>query len=194
MLTGELNERITVLTFDGAHWKKKDKIWGKCTEKNTRCIFSQNGVSALKTMIVSTYKENKASEVNLLEIRGKKYLPVSVIPNKNPVYKDVTSAPVLVKTMIMYKNVTETDENRLVTSTKTEEKETDVIFANKYVALNSNAVFNTENRAFIILIPKDINIDAGTIVKIDNTFYYVTLTLEYGDFFNEYQIEVKEDI
>ena len=31
------------------------------------------------------------------------------------------------------------------------------------------------------------------VVKIDDVYYYVTVCLENGEFFNEYQLEIKED-
>ena len=193
MQTGSLNERIKVYKFENMLSKENKKIWGKATEKNARCVFCQNGVSALKTMTFTVYGGNKINETNILELKNRKYLPVSIIPNKNPVYVDIVCAPVNIKTMLIYKNVNETDENRLVISTKREEKEIQVIFASKYVSLTSNSVFNTENRSYVVVIPKNTDIDSGTVVKIDNVFYYVTACLENGEFFNEYQLEIKED-
>ena len=194
MFTGEMNTRIGILKHDVCNWVKIKSVWGKCNEKNSRCVYSQNGVSSLKTMTVTTYKDNEVTETNLLQIANKKYLPVAIIPNKNSIYCDIICAQVSVKEMLTYETKDIIDENRCVTKANTQKKIQEVIFANKYVNMGVNAVYNTENRAFIIIIPKEIRIDAGSIVKIDDVFYYVTICLEYGEYFNEYQIEVKEDV
>lgn len=194
MFTSDMNKRISVLEYENFKWLKSKSVWGKCSEKNSRCIYSQNSVSSLTTMTVSTYKNNRTKETELLQIDDKKYLPVYDGSNANPIYSDIICAPVTVKEMIIYETTDEMDENRLVTKTKTRKNVCDVIFANKYTQISAGTVYDTENRAFIIIVPKSISISSGEIVSIDGLFYYVTLCLEYGKNFNEYQIEVKGDV
>lgn len=194
MLTSDMNKRISILKYEDFNWTKLKSVWGKCSEKNSRCVYSQNSVSSLTTMTVSMYKNNRINETNLLQIDGKKYLPVYDGSNADLIYSDIVCAPVTVKKMSIYEITDEIDENRLITKTKTFKAKCDVIFANKYTQVSAGNVYDTENRAFIIIVPKEINIAAGDIIGIDDSFYYVTLCLEYGNHFNEYQIEVRDDV
>lgn len=196
MNIAELNKRISILSLSQTDmiftWEITTDIWAKVEQLNGSNLFSRVGMGA-KSMKFTIRKRNGLALHNAFLWKGK-HCFLTDIKEIDHAYYEVSAA--LIEPRIC--NIERTlKPKRNELNRPVYEGSTTISFpgclTEKYMGHTQNEPMVTKEMRYVLVTPKNIDLECGELVTIGDIAYNVLISHTLDEYKNEYEIMVKED-
>lgn len=193
--SGDLNQRIEVFCLrkwgTKYSWKTSDTIWSKVEALDKTNIFSNVGIGVKSYKF--TIRKRPLTLHQAFRCNGRFYF-LTDIKEINRMYLEVTAAQIEPKLCTVVRTKTIKNElNRPVTSS-----EILLTFpgclTEKYIRYNQEKPQAINESSYVLVTPKDINLSAGELVKVEDITYNIQVVHSLDEYKNEYEISIKKDV
>lgn len=199
MNPGELRNPISILNYELKEevyrFKEERRVFSKIESKAKKNYFSKFGIASSE-FLEATIRNIKGFDKNkAIKFRGNHYLISSI---EDIDYRKRFLKFIMVKQNLYiceaFRNVKDKDIFNRPTQNLSSIYKFEAYLIEKYSSFNEEKVSTTNNYTMILMTPKIINLKPGDLVEINEVKYKVEIIHTLDDYFNEYEITIKQDI
>lgn len=191
-----MNTKISVLALEGDNntytWNQKDSLWAKVEQLKGKNIFSSFGMGA-RSVKFTIRKNSSISLHNAFKWQGKHCFLTDILELNKECYEVLTALiEPKICTVERTGKPTLNELNRPVYSDPITIS-FPACLTEKYLGYTQGVPMATVENRLVLVTPKDIELEPGEIVIIENVPYTVEVPHILDEFKNEYEVMARGD-
>ena len=191
--SGQMHSKIDKYEFKNGRLAFSKSLYAKTEKKNARCIYSERGTASPDTLEIDFYKSADITPANLIKFGGVWYAVSFSTNNDNRIYGHAVCGRCVVSEFTLAKTKKKHDEYNTPIFEESESVIFDGIVCEKFIRSAEDGHFTKDLREYVIIYPKEIELNLSDVICDEKKKYYITETHE-GAYLNEAVVVYRGDV